>query len=160
MTIKSLLNNLKYEESKFFKVKLNLNTKYNTLNENCIYSLIYIIKFLEYNNYTLTHICLNDFEIVDQTLFLIKDTHVVELTNDYYDYNESPKEKLEFKPTTLSQHNNKTVLYNSVGLFMYYLVTKKNKSEILDEELDELEYSKPYYFIKNTFDKVPCLIYL
>ena len=157
-----MLNNLKSEEATFFNIKpINqLNTKYKKLNETCIYSIIFIIKYLEYNGYTLTHICLNDFEIHDQVLFLIKDTHVVELLDDYYIYNEYPKEKIEFIPSSILYKNNKKMLYQSVGLFMYYLITKQIKNEISNEELSKLEYSKPYYFIKNTFDTDPCLIYL
>jgi hypothetical protein len=160
MSIKTLLNHLKSEEETFFKIKPHLNTKYKKLNETCIYSLIFIIKFLEYNGYTLTHICLNDFEVHDQILFLIKDTHIVELYDDYYIYNETPKEKIEFLPITIAHKNNKKFLYVSVGLFMYYLITKQIKNDITEDELSKLEYSKPYYFIKNTFNKDPCLIYL
>lgn len=160
MSIKTLLNYLKSEEATFFKIKPQLNTKYKKLNETCIYSLIFIIHFLEFNGFTLTHICLNDFEVHDQILFLIKDTHIVELIDDYYIYNETSKEKIEFIPNNIAHKNNKKFLYVSVGLFMYYLITKQIKNVITNDELNLLEYSKPYYFIKNTFDKDPCLIYL
>ena len=160
MSLKTLLNDLKSEQVTFFKIKPQLNTKYKKLNETCIYSLIFIIHYLEYKGYTLTHICLNDFEIHEQILFLTKDTHIVELIDDYYIYNETPKDKIEFIPNNISYKNNKKFLYVSVGLFMYYLITKQIKNVVLEDDLNKLEYSKPYYFIKNTFDKNPCLIYL
>ena len=109
----------------------------------------------------MTHICLNDFEVYDQYLFLVKDTHIVELVNDTYMYIPLPKEKIEFIPKDISHSNHKYILYKSVGLFMYYLVTRKIKNKITEKELDVLYYSKPYFFIKNTIDnKQPCLIYL
>jgi hypothetical protein len=43
---------------------------------------------------------------------------------------------------------------------MFYLITKKIRSKISNAELEDLYYSKPYFFIKNTMDNDPCLIYL
>ena len=83
---------------------------------------------------------MNDFEVHDQVLFLIKDTHVVELLDDYYIYNEYSKEKIEFIPSNILYKNNKKMLYVSVGLFMYYLITKQIKNEISNDELSKLEY--------------------
>jgi len=161
MTLKTLLEELKKDEIELFNItQINLTKKYKNLNETCIYSLLYIIHFLEKNGYTLTHICLNDFEICDQYLFLVKDVHIVELTNDEYIYIKTNKEKIEFIPSDITYKNNKTMLYKSVGLFMYYLITKKIKRIIPEKELNELYYSKPYFFIKNTIDNNPCLIYI
>ena len=69
-------------------------------------------------------------------------------------------EKVEFIPDDIQYKNHKTILYKSVGLFMFYLITKKIRSKIPNAELDALYYSKPYFFIKNTMDVDPCLIYL
>lgn len=161
MLFKNLLETLKEDELELFNIKpLSLTTKYKTLNETCIYSLLYIIHFLEKNGYTLTHICLNDFEIHDQFLFLIKDTHIVELKNDEYTYINTKRERIEFIPKEIKHTNHKTMLYKSVGLFMYYLIQKKVKNSLTEKDMDEIYYSKPYFFIKNTIDNNPCLIYI
>jgi hypothetical protein len=164
MTLKNLselLETLKKDELELFNIKnLNLTTKFKNLNETCIYSLLYIIHFLENNGYTLTHICLNDFKMHDQYLFLIKDHHIVELIKDEYTYIKGPNEKTEFIPNDIKHMNNKTMLYKSVGLFMYYILQRKIKRNLTDKDLDEIYYSKPYFFIKNTIDNNPCLIYI
>jgi hypothetical protein len=161
MSYKTLLENLKTEEMKLFKItKLSLKRSYSELNEICINSLLFILYYLENNNYTLSHICLNDFEFQDQILFLVKDTHIVELVNNEYVYKEQPKEKIEFIPKDISYKNSIHILYKSVGLFMYYLIKQKIKREITDKDLNDIYYSKPYFFIKNTLDNSPCLIYI
>lgn len=162
MSTKTLLNNLKKELSTIFNIKPILTSSYKKLNERCIYSLLFTIYYLEQHSLTLTHICLHDFEVSDQVLYLTKDTHIVELLDDHYIY-ESPntaKEHLEFLPHNITYKNDKNVLYRSVGLFMFYLVTKKIRTQIVDSELDVLYYTKPYFFIKNALDVEPCLIYL
>ena len=93
-------------------------------------------------------------------MFLVKDIHIVELYDDTYIYESVSKEKIEFIPDDIQYKNHKTILYKSVGLFMFYLITKKIRSKISNAELDALYYSKPYFFIKNTIDNDPCLIYL
>ena len=159
--MKNILTEMKKDELELFNIsKPQLTSKYKKLNELCIYSLLFILNFLEQKGYTLTHICLNDFEVHDQVLFLVKDTHIVELFDDTYIYEPSQKEKIEFIPDDIQYKNHKTILYKSVGLFMFYLITKKIRSKISNAELDELYYSKPYFFIKNTIDNDPCLIYL
>ena len=161
MSLKTLLESLKNEEIKLYKItKLSLQNSYNKLNEICINSLLFILYYLEKNNYTLSHICLNDFEFHDQVLFLVKDTHIVELINNEYVYDVKPTEKIEFIPQDIQDKNNIQMLYKSVGLFMYYLVTQKIKREINDKDLSTIYYSKPYFFIKNTLDTNPCLIYI
>jgi hypothetical protein len=164
MTLKNLnelLETIQKDEMKLYNIKnLNLTTKFKNLNESCIYSLLYIIHVLEQNNYTLTHICLNDFKLHDQHLFLIKDTHIVELNNDTYKYIVLKDEKLEFIPNDIKETNHKSMLYKSVGLFVYYIIQKKIKSNLTEKDLDEIYYSKPYFFIKNTLDNNPCLIYI
>lgn len=152
---------MKKNEIELFNLtKPLLTTKYRKLNELCIYSLLYIVSFLEQNGLTLTHICLNDFEVHDQVLFLVKDAHIVELYDDTYIYEPLTKEKIEFIPDDIQYKNHKTILYKSVGLFMFYLITKKIRSKIPNAELEDLYYTKPYFFIKNTMDVDPCLIYL
>ena len=99
MPLKTILNEMKKDEIELFNIKsLKLSTKYKGLNESCIYSLIYIVNFLEQKGFTLTHICLHDFEVHDQVLFLVKDTHIVELYDDTYIYEPMTKEKIEFIP--------------------------------------------------------------
>ena len=161
MTLKNLLESLEKDEMTIFKIKsLSLTTKFKNLKEECIYSLLYIIHFLEMNGYMLTHICLNDFQVHDQYLFLIKDTHIVELNKDQYTYTVLKNEKIEFIPNDIKDTNHKSMLYKSVGLFMYYLIQKKIKNVITEKDLDEIYYSKAYFFIKNTIDNNPCLIYI
>ena len=163
MSLKNLLETLQNYEIELFNIKnLNLTTKFKNLNETCIYSLLYIIHFLENNGYTLTHICLNDFKLHDQFLFLIKENHIVQLVKDEYTYTKTKPtyEKTEFIPNDIKELNNKTMLYKSVGLFMYYINQGKIKRNLTDKDLDPLYYSKPYYFIKNTIDNNPCLIYI
>ena len=161
LKIKTILSEIKKNEMELFNIsKPVLTTKYRKLNELCIYSLLFIVSFLEQNGLTLTHICLNDFEVHDQILVLVKDTHIVELYDDTYIYEAGQKEKIEFIPDDIQYKNHKTILYKSVGLFMFYLITKKIRSKISKDELEELYYSKPYFFIKNTMDIDPCLIYL
>lgn len=162
MSTKTLLNNLKKELSTLFNIKPKLTTSYKGLNEQCIYSLLFTIHYLEQHSYTLTHICLHDFEVSDQVLYLTKDEHIVELFDDHYIYESSDtaKQRLDFLPNNITYKNHKYVLYRSVGLFMFYLVTKKIRTHIPDAELDALYYTKPYFFIKNALDVEPCLIYL
>ena len=161
LKIENILTEMKKDEIELFNLsKPQLTTKYKHLNELCIYSLLFIIDFLEQKGFTLTHICLSDFAVQDQVLFLVNDAHIVELYEDTYIYEPSQKEKIEFIPDDIQYKNHKTILYKSVGLFMFYLITKKIRSKISNVELDALYYSKPYFFIKNTMGIDPCLIYL
>ena len=161
LKIETIMTEMKKDEIELFNLsKPQLTTKYKHLNELCIYSLLFIIDFLEQKGFTLTHICLSDFAVHDQVLFLVKDTHIVELYDDTYIYESVSNEKIEFIPDEIQYKNHKTILYKSVGLFMFYLITKKIRSKISNAELDALYYSKPYFFIKNTMDIDPCLIYL
>ena len=161
MSLKTLLETLKNSQMKLFNLKkIELNKKYKLLNENCIYSLLFIIDFLEKNGYILTHICLNDFEIFEQNLFLINDINIVELKDNTYYYTNKDKDQLQFIPKEITYKNNKTILYKSVGLFMYYLITQKIKNKLNEKDLNVIYYSKPYFFIKNTMDINPCLIYI
>jgi hypothetical protein len=148
------LNTLYEDQVKIFNLNnINLTNNYRSLNEQCINSLLYIINYLELNGYTLTHVCLNDFKVYEQYLFLMRDTHIVELGNNKFI--QTKKDGIEFIPIS-----KKNMLYNSIGLFVYYLITKEVKNILKEKDLSTIYYSKPYFFIKNIMGKEPCLIYL
>ena len=148
------LNILYEDQVKMFNLNnVKLTNNYRSLNEQCINSLLYIINYLQLNGYTLTHICLNDFKVFNQYLFLMRDTHIVEL--DKNTYIPSKKDGIEFIPISKNH-----MLYNSIGLFVYYLITKEVKTQLKEKDLSTIYYSKPYFFIKNIMGKEPCLIYL
>jgi hypothetical protein len=50
--------------------------------------------------------------------------------------------------------------YASVGLFIFYLYTRKVKTSLKEEEYGKLVGTKAYYFIKNTQGSKPILFYL
>lgn len=153
-----MLKELKQKEMEYFKIKPKMNTQYKKLKIECIYSLLFIIYFLEERGYTLSHICLSDFEVYEQYLFLKYDDHVVELMNNYYVYDEKSKvSTLEFSPPT-NANNHKSHLYRSVGHFIYWVLTHKH--EMTETDLEPFYYTKPYFFIKNTMGPEPSLIYL
>jgi len=155
-----MLKELRSAQTAYFKIKpRDIHTNYKKLKVECIYSLIFIISYLEDHGLTLSHICLSDFEIYDQYLFLKDEEHVVELVDDYYMYD--PKSKvnsMEFLPPQKS-NNHKTNLYKSVGQFIFWVLTHKN-IEITEQNLEPFYYTKPYFFIKNTMGSEPSLIYL
>jgi len=154
-----MLKELRSAQIAYFKIKpRDIHTNYKQLKVECIYSLIFIISYLEHNGFTLSHICLSDFEIYDNYLFLKDEEHVVELVDDYYMY--EPKTKVnsvEFLPA--ESNNHKTHLYRSVGQFIFWVLTHKNV-EITEQNLEPFYYTKPYFFIKNTMGQEPSLIYL
>ena len=153
-----MLKELKTAQIAYFKIKPDVHTNYKQLKVECIYSLIFIISYLEDKGLTLSHISLNDFEVYDQYLFLKDEEHVVELVDDYYMY--EPKSKVnstEFLPA--DSNNHKTHLYRSVGQFIFWVLTHKNV-EITEQNLEPFYYTKPYFFIKNTMGQEPSLIYL
>lgn len=154
-----MLRELRSAQIAYFKIKpRDIHTNYKQLKVECIYSLIFIISYLEDKGLTLSHISLNDFEVYDQYLFLKDEEHVVELVDDYYMY--EPKSKVnstEFLPA--DSNNHKTHLYRSVGQFIFWVLTHKNV-EITEQNLEPFYYTKPYFFIKNTMGQEPSLIYL
>ena len=83
----------------------------------------------------------------------MRDTHIVELGNSKFI--QTKKDGIEFIPIS-----KKNMLYNSIGLFVYYLITKEVKNILKEKDLSTIYYSKPYFFIKNIMGKEPCLIYL
>jgi len=155
-----MLNELRDDQNAYFNIKpKTFHTKYKKLNIDCIYSLLFIISSLEIRGFTLSHICLSDFEICDNYLFLKNDDHVVELVDNYYMYEQRSKtNSLEFLPPTNSR-NYKTELYRSVGQFIFWVLTHTNV-EITEKNLEPYYYTKPYFFIKNTMGTEPSLIYL
>lgn len=154
-----MLQELRSAQIAYFKIKpRDIHTNYKQLKVECIYSLIFIISYLEDKGLTLSHISLNDFEVYEQYLFLKDEDHVVELVDDYYMY--EPKSKVnstEFLPA--ESNNHKTHLYRSVGQFIFWVLTHKNV-EITEQNLEPFYYTKPYFFIKNTMGQEPSLIYL
>ena len=154
-----MLKELRTAQIAYFKIKpKDIHVNYKQLKVECIYSLIFIISFLEDRGHTLTHISLSDFEIYDQYLFLKDDQHIVELVDDYYLYDTKSKvNSTDFLPAETNNH--KTHLYRSVGQFIFWVLTHKNV-EITEENLEPFYYTKPYFFIKNTMGSEPSLIYL
>ena len=155
-----MLKELRATQNAYFKIKpKTFNTNYKKLTIECIYSLLFIIYYLEFKGFTLSHICLNDFEICDNHLFLKDEEHVVQLVDNYYIYESKSKTNaLEFMPPTES-NNYKTHLYRSVGQFAFWVLTHKN-IDITEKVLEPYYYTKPYFFIKNTMGAEPTLIYL
>ena len=100
------------------------------------------------------------FKVFNQYLFLMRDQNIVKLENNMYEYRATKKDGIEFIPSNISKKNHKSMLYNSIGLFMFYIITKEVKHNLKEKELDKIYYSKPYFFIKNIMGKEPCLIYL
>ena len=152
-----MLKELKTAQIDYFKIKpKEYNTSYKKLTVDCIYSLLFIIYYLENKGLTLSHICLTDFEVYEQFLFLVDDAHVVELVDDHYMYEPASKSKsLEFLPA--DSNNHRTHLYKSVGQFMFWILTHTNV-EITERNMEPFYYTKPYFFIKNAMEG--SLIYL
>ena len=132
--------------------------------DSLIPQLCFIVHYLIDKGYTLTYICLNDFEISNETIFLKHDKHIVSIdSKNQYIYKElKDKEGLCFPHKNLKdgQHASIHDTYASVGLFIYYFYFKKTKKELSENDYGKLKGTKPYYFIKNTMVTSPCLIYL
>jgi hypothetical protein len=129
--------------------------------ELVIQQLSFIMDMLKKHGYTLTHICLRDFVLIKGNLFLKKDTHVVKLDRESFDYTPIAKNGIEFPSKMLTEGRVPiSASYASVGLFVYYMYLRKVKTVLIDSDYGHLTGSKPYYFIKNTMEKNPCLIYL
>jgi len=158
-----ILKNLFEDQFDFYKIKdkTTSHTNFRSLNyEMAIYSLLFIIHYLEANEYTLTHICLDDFVIYDNKMFLKKETHLVETKGDYFSYESIEKHGIEF--TTKSMNDNriyKSNVYESIAYFIYYVLLRKVKNELTKDDLEILFETKPYFFIKNAIEE-KCLIYI
>jgi len=115
--------------------------------------LILIISILLKEGYTLSYICPDDFVLKNDILFLNEVGHVVLLDDPI---------KIKTKDCFHSKGLKATIerTYASVGIFVFYLYTRKVKTVIKEEDYGKLKGTKPYYFIKNTQGPNPILFYL
>jgi hypothetical protein len=133
--------------------------------EPVLKQLIFILETLLSRGYTLSVICPSDFVFRDNVLFLKKETHLVELKEGHFEF-DFKKAKIHsrekcFAPSILTDGKNKlAATYASVGLFAFYLWTRKKKTELTENDYGELKGTKLYYFIRNTLEKEPILLYL
>lgn len=161
------IEELQKEQMKYYQLtqynpeKLKL-TKINI--DVFIPQLCFIIHYLNQHSYTLTHICLNDFEISDNVLFLKTLDNVTEIDskNSFIYKGTNSSEGICFPSKELIEGKTATIYdtYASVGLFIYYIYYKKVKKELTEKDYGKLKGTKPYYFIKNTMSNHPCLVYL
>jgi hypothetical protein len=128
-----------------------LNENYNI--PNLIQQLIVIVELLLNEGYTLSYICPDDFVLKDNILFLNETVHIVKIDEPI---------KLTKKECFHSKGLRATLkrTYASVGLFVFYLYTRKVKTSLKEEDYGKLVGTKAYYFIKNTQDSKPILFYL
>ena len=156
----NLLKVLNEDQKKFYKITSNHHTNIKNLNyEDAIYSLLYIIHYLERNNYTLSHICLNDFVVYENRLFLNSSDHIYDIKGDYISYESKDKNGIEFITNNMKESRiHKSNVYESISYFIYYLLLHKVKSELNETDLEPIFETKPYYFIKNGIEK--CFIYI
>ena len=117
--------------------------------------LLFLLKSLIQLGYTLSVICPEDFVLRDKVLFLNRNIHVVPLSEPF----QSPKDGKCFVPDMLKD-DSLSVTYASVGLFVYYLWTRKKKTKLAESDYGKLKGTKVYYFIKNSMEKNPILLYL
>lgn len=122
--------------------------------EPVLRQLLFTLQYLMERGHTLSVICLGDFVFRDKVLFLKKNTHLVELNKGPYSY--EGKEKC-FVP---DGKDSLSMTYASVGLFAFYLWTRKTKKELTESDYGKLKGTKVYYFIKNTMETNPILFYL
>ena len=118
-----------------------------------IEQLILIVNFLLKEGYTLSYICPDDFVLKDNILFLNDTTHVVKINDPI---------KLKKGDCFHSKGLTATIkrTYASVGIFVFYLCTRKKRNVIKEEDYGRLKGTKLYYFIKNTQGSEPILFYL
>lgn len=161
------IDELKEQQMKYYNIK-----KYNPekmkiskLNPDTIIPhLCFMIHFLIEKGYTLSHICIHDFELSDNILFLKTDKHIVKLDskNSFIYKSSGEKDGICFPSKNLNDGQIASIYdtYVSVGLFVYYLYYKKVMKELSERDYGKLKGTKPYYFIKNAMATTPCLIYL
>jgi hypothetical protein len=161
------IEDLQKEQMKYYQINEYKpeKLKISKLNVDIfIPQICFIIHYLIQNSYTLTHICLNDFEISDNVIFLKTLDHVTEIDskNSFIYKNTEDKEGICFPSKGLHDGQRATIYdtYMSVGLLVYYIYYKKVKKELTEKDYGKLKGTKPYYFIKNTMSSHPCLIYL
>ncbi len=165
-----ILNELRDKMIEFYNIsekKDELPFELFEINENredILLNLLFIIDYLKEKEYTLSHICLSDFILLDNVLILKKDTHLVHLDDKLYFRNiyEENKDDIEFPTKELINNTRISIssVYESIGLFVYYLYYERVKLELTETDLQKIKGTKPYYFIKNTVYKFPYIIYL
>jgi hypothetical protein len=150
-----LLKMLNEEQKKFYKTKGNSHKNFKKLNyEDAIYSLLFIIHYLEKNNYTLSHICLSDFIIIDNKIFLNNTNHLYDIKGEYISYESKEKKGIEFFTKNMNESRiHKSNIYESISYFIYYLLFYKVKYELTESDLEPIFETKPYFFIKNCIDR-------
>ena len=158
--MEELLKFLKEDQLKFYNITNTTNTNIKRINyEDAIYSLLFIIHYLERNNYTLSHICLSDFDVYENRLFLNTTKHVYDVKGDYFSYESKDKYGIEFITKGMKELRiHKSNVYESISYFIYYLLLHKVKTELNETDLEPIFETKPYYFIKNGIEK--CFIYI
>lgn len=124
--------------------------------EPMLKQLIFLLRALIERGYTLSAICPSDFVLRDKVLFLKRDTHVTKLVDGHFVYKESQK---CFPPGKPGRHS-LVGIYGAVGLFAYYLWTHKKVDSISEIDYGKLKGTKIYYFIRNSIEKNPILLYL
>jgi hypothetical protein len=161
------LEELRQEQMKYYGLKEYKPEKLKLTKLNMdamIPQLCFIIHYLNQHSYTLSHICLNDFEISENVLFLRSLVHMTEIdSNNSFIYKKlEEKEGICFPSNKLKDGQRASIYdtYASVGLFIYYIYYKKVKNELTEKDYGKLKGTKPYYFIKNTMLNHPCLVYL
>jgi hypothetical protein len=155
-----LLKILNEDQKIFYNISGKPHTNIKTINyEDAIYSLLFIIHYLERNNYTLSHICLKDFVVHDNRLFLNSTNHMYDIKGDYFSYESTDKNGIEFITKNMNESRiHKSNVYESISYFIYYLLFYKVKNELTETDLEPIFETKPYYFIKNGIEK--CFIYI
>lgn len=165
------IEELKKDQMKYYhlndynpqKIKIS-KLNYQTI----ITQLCFIIHYLIEKGYTLTHICINDFELSGDNIFLKSDNHIMPIdAKNHYIYKEIKSNGIKdsgicFPHKNLKDGHHASIhdTYASVGLFVYYLYFKKVMNELSEKDYGKLKGTKPYFFIKNTMSTSPCLIYL
>jgi hypothetical protein len=156
----NLLKIMNQDQKTFYKITGSSHSNIKHINyEDAIYSLLFIIHYLERNHYTLSHICLKDFIVQDNRLFLNSTNHMYDIKGDYFSYESSAKNGIEFLTKSMNESRiHKSNVYESISYFIYYLLFYKVKTELTETDLEPIFETKPYYFIKNGIEK--CCLYI
>ncbi len=126
--------------------------------EPVLKQLLFILETLLSEELTLSVICPTDFVFRDKVLFLKKDRHLVKLDHGHFVY--TPQDKCFASELLKEGKNSLAMTYASVGLFAFYLWTRKKKTVLVESDYGHLKGTKVYYFIRNTLEKDPILFYL
>ncbi len=158
--LEELLKTLNEDQKNFYKITTSKSGPIKRLNyEDAIYSLLFIIHYLERNDYTLSHICLNDFHVYENRLFLNTTKHIYDIRGNYFSYESKDKNGIEFFTKGMKESRiHKSNVYESISYFIYYLLLRKVKIELTETDLEPIFETKAYYFIKNGIEK--CFIYI